>query len=61
MVIIITGLLKELIFLKSSRYWDELHRYYIEKENMNYCEDKKSRTIFAESVKEIYDKHGYHK
>ena len=46
---------------KNSKYWNELRSYYIEKKNTNYCKEKKSRAIYAESVKEICDKHGYHK
>ena len=55
------GLAERVEFLKSSKYWDELLSYYIEKKNTNYCKEKKSRAIYAESVKEICDKHGYHK
>ena len=55
------GLTERVEFLrKNSKYWNELRHYYIEKKNTNYCEEKKSRAIYAESVKEICDKHGYH-
>jgi hypothetical protein len=57
-----SGLSERVEFLKkNSTYWNELRRYYIKKKNTNYCEDKKSRSIYAEAVKEICDKHGYHK
>lgn len=56
------GLSERVEFLKkNSKYWNELRRYYLEKKNTNYCEEKKSRAIYAESVKEICDKYGYHK
>ncbi len=56
------GLSERVEFLKkSSKRWNDLRKLYIEKKNMNYCEAKKSRAIFAESVKEICDKYGYHK
>ena len=55
------GLTERVEFLNKNNYWNELRCYYLEKKNMNYCEDKKSRAIFAESVKEICDKHGYNK
>ena len=56
------GLTKRVEFLKkNSQYWNELRNYYIKKKNKNYCGEKKSRAIYAESVKEICDKHGYHK
>ena len=55
------GLTQRVEFLKkNSKYWNELRHYYIEKKNMNYSKEKKSRAIYAESVKEICDKHGYH-
>lgn len=56
------GLSERVDFLKkNSKYWSDLRRYYLEKKNTNYCEEKKSRAIYAESVKEICDKYGYHK
>lgn len=56
------GLTQRVDFLKkNSKYWNELRHYYIEKKNTNYSKEKKSRAIYAESVKEICDKHGYHK
>lgn len=56
------GLSERVDFLKkNSKYWNELRDYYLKKKNTNYCEEKKSRAIYAESVKEICDKYGYHK
>ena len=56
------GLSERVEFLKkSSKRWNYLRDHYIEKKNTNYCKEKKSRAIFAESVKEACDKFGYHK
>jgi len=55
------GLSEREKFLKESKksYWNELRTYYIDKKNYNDDDDKHSRSIYAEAVKEICDKHGY--
>jgi len=49
---------KFLIDSKKS-YWNELRIYYIDKKNYNDDDNKHSRSIYAEAVKEICDKYGY--
>ena len=46
-------------WLKENDYWGELRGYYLEKKNTNQDPNKKSRSIFAEAVKEMCDKAGY--
>lgn len=46
-------------WLKENGYWGELRDYYLEKKNTNQDPNKKSRSIFAEAVKEMCDKAGY--
>lgn len=43
--------------IKEYGYWKEVRDLYIEKKNRNQDHNKKSRSIFAETVKEIHDKH----
>lgn len=43
-------------WLKNNGYWGELHDYYLDKKNLNTDNNKHSRSIFAESVNEIYQK-----
>lgn len=43
-------------WLKRNGYWGELRDYYIKKKNENNNPDKHSRSIFAESVNEMYQK-----
>lgn len=55
------GLSEREKFLKDSKksYWNELRIYYIDKKNYNDDDNKHSRSIYAEAVKEICDKYGY--
>ena len=46
-------------WLKKNGYWGKLRDYYLEKKNTNQDPNKKSRSIFAEAVKEMCDKAGY--
>lgn len=46
----------KIAWLKRNRYWVELRDYYIEKKNHNSNPDKHSRSIFVESVNEMYQK-----
>lgn len=43
-------------WLKRNGYWGRLQKYYIYKKNINDNPDKHSRSIFAESVNETYQK-----
>ena len=43
--------------IKEIGHWQEVRDLYIEKKNKNLDLNKKSRSIFAETVKEIFDKH----
>lgn len=43
-------------WLKSNGHWGELQDYYIDKKNCNNNPDKHSRSIFAESINEMYQK-----
>lgn len=47
---------KKITWLKHNGYWGELRNYYIDKKNCNNNSDKHSRSIFAESVNEMYQK-----
>lgn len=47
---------KKIIWLKRNGYWGELQDYYIQKKNHNNNPDKHSRSIFAESINELYQK-----
>lgn len=47
---------KKITWLKYNSYWREFQNYYIDKKNRNNNPDKHSRSIFAESVNEIYHK-----
>ncbi|MBR1823849.1 MAG: hypothetical protein IJ779_06420 [Ruminococcus sp.] len=46
-------------WLKKNDRWGELREYYISKKNKNNDPDKHSRSIYAESIKEMCDKYGY--
>lgn len=43
-------------WLKANGYWGELQDYYIYKKNCNNNPNKHSRSIFAESINEMYQK-----
>lgn len=40
--------------LKNNGYWDEVRERYLEKKNLNDDPDKHSRSIYAETINEIY-------
>ena len=44
-------------WIKNNDLWNNLRNYYIEKKNKNDDPNKHSRSIFAESVHEIYQKY----
>lgn len=46
----------KILWMKSNGYWREFRDYYIDKKNLNNNPDKHSRSIFAESVNEMYQK-----
>ena len=43
--------------IKKHGYWQEVRDIYLEKKCRNTDQNKKSRSIFAETVKEVHDKH----
>ena len=47
---------KKIAWLKRNGYWTELRGYYLDKKNSNNNPDKHSRSIFAESINEMYQK-----
>lgn len=50
------GLDDKITWLKANNYWGDLQDYYIYKKNSNNNSDKHSRSIFAESINEMYQK-----
>lgn len=46
----------KIAWLKTNGYWRELQNYYLNKKNRNDNPDKHSRSIFAESINEMYQK-----
>lgn len=47
---------KKITWLKGNGCWEDLQDYYIDKKNQNNNPDKHSRSIFAESINEMYQK-----
>lgn len=43
--------------LKKNNYWDEVRELYIYKKNLNDNPDKRSRSLYAETINEIYQKY----
>lgn len=43
--------------IKSKGFWDDVLELYISKKNNNANPDKKSRSLFAETIKEVYEQH----
>lgn len=52
---------KKITWLKRNRCWGELQEYYLYKKNHNNNPDKHSRSIFAESINEMYQKRLYNR
>ena len=50
------GLAEKIEWLKKNGLWGETRDYYIEKKNNNTDPNKHSRSIFAETINEMYDK-----
>ena len=48
-------------WLNKNGYWGDLRDYYIEKKNGNSNPQKHSRSIYAEAITEMCQKHGYFK
>lgn len=46
----------KITWLKANNYWGELQDYYIDKKNCNNNPNKHSRSIFVESINEMYQK-----
>lgn len=51
------GLETKADWLKKNGYWQDVRDYYIEKKNNNTNPDKKSRSLYAETINEIYQKY----
>ena len=51
------GLTEKIEWLKKNKLWGETRDYYIEKKNNNTDPNKHSRSIFAETINEMYDKY----
>lgn len=47
---------KKITWLKGNGCWKDLQKYYLNKKNRNNNPDKHSRSIFAESINEMYQK-----
>ena len=48
------GLEKKAGTLKKNGYWGDVRERYLEKKNLNDDPDKRSRSIYAETINEIY-------
>lgn len=53
------GLSEKIDWLKENGLWGETREYYIQKKNNNNNTHKHSRSIFAETIKEMCDKYQY--
>lgn len=51
------GLETKADWLKKNGYWQDVRDYYIEKKNNNTNPDKKSRSLYAETINEIYQRY----
>lgn len=47
-------------YIKNRHCWQQVRDLYIVKKNMNTDNDKKSRSLFAETVQEVCQKNGYY-
>lgn len=47
---------KKIAWLKQNDHWGDLQNYYIDKKNRNNNPDKRSRSILAETINEMYQK-----
>lgn len=45
--------------IKKYNHWDDVKELYLEKKNANEDDNKKSRSLFAETINEIYERHFY--
>ena len=43
--------------LKNNGYWDEIREVYIDKKNLNTDPDKHSRSLYAETINEVYKRY----
>ena len=43
--------------IKEEGYWQEVRDLYIDKKNNNTDPNKKSRSIFAETIAQVYNNH----
>lgn len=47
---------KKIKWLKANNHWGELKQYYLNKKNYNNNPNKHSRSLFAESINEMYQR-----
>lgn len=47
-------------WVQDSGYWNEMRKFYLYKKNCNNNPKKHSRSIYAETIHEICQKHGYY-
>lgn len=52
-----SGIEGKVNWLKRNNHWEELMDYYLYKKDRNDDPNKKSRSIYAESIKEVCDKY----
>jgi hypothetical protein len=52
-----SGIEEKANWLKRNNHWEELMNYYLDKKNWNNDSNKKSRSLYAESIKEVCDKY----
>lgn len=52
-----TNLEERAEYLKKNKHWNEVRDLYIDKKNWNYNPDKRSRSLYAEAINEIYLKY----
>lgn len=55
-----TDLSDKELFIKENGAWNEVRARYIEKKNMNQNPDKKSRSLYAETIHEICQRYDYY-
>ena len=53
-----SGLETKADWLKQKGFWQEVRNIYIKKKNNNLNPNKKSRSLYAETINEVYQRHG---
>ena len=44
-------------FIRNKDCWDEVRNLYLDKKNLNENPNKRSRSLYAEAINEIYHRH----